>query len=160
MNLKVNLLLAGQALNGFMNIDPLSNPQDNSKIAANLDNLDSLIDHNSVELLLAMDVLDYYPLQGRPTILNNWLCKLAHGGKIVVSGLDIREVGRWIYYQQGDLHREGNLLLYGPADHVLRLRKSMVTIDDVIVNIMRTNQFSIQSKRFEGLQYIVEAQRN
>ena len=53
MNLKVNVTLAGSTLNGYMNVDPLANPQDPNKIACDITNLDPIIDHNSVDTFLA-----------------------------------------------------------------------------------------------------------
>ena len=70
MNLKVNLGIAIQnPLNGYMNIDPVGNPQNQNVISAPIDQLDSLLDHNSVSFLLAIDVLDYFPLQVKNQIL-------------------------------------------------------------------------------------------
>ena len=160
MNLKVNLKISGPNINNFLNIDPLSNPNDPNCVAANFDNIDALVDHNSCSQLLALDVLDYLPLQMRAQVLNNWACKISHGGTIIVGGLDIREAARAIYYQNLDILREGNLMLFGPADHIMRLKKSLVTIDDTVNMIMQTNQFSIISKKFDGLNYLVEARRN
>lgn len=147
-------------MNGFLNIDPLSSPNDPDCIASNIDNLDHLVDHNSCELLLALDILDYFPLQMRNKVLNNYLCKICHAGVLILSGLDVREAGRAIYMQSIDLLREGNLLLYGSGENIWRIKKSLLTIDNTIEIILSTNQFQIIGKRFEGYNYIVEAKRN
>jgi hypothetical protein len=160
MNLKVNLTIAGQALNGYLNIDPLANPKDEDKIATDISNIDSFVDHNSAELLLALDVLDFFPLQVRQSVLINYMCKIAHGGSLIVGGLDIREIGRALFYQNLDLRREANLHLFGPCDHVMRSKKSLITMDDTVEMIMNPGQFEIQSKKFDGMHYLVEAKRN
>ena len=142
-----------------MNIDPLSSPNDPNCVCADIFNLDPLVDHNSCQLLLALDVLDFAPLQLRQQILTNYLCKLAHGGTITVGGLDIREAGRALFYQTLDLRREANLMLYGPCTNTLTIKKSLITIDDTVEMIMNGGQFDIISKRFNGPNYIIECKR-
>lgn len=157
--MKVNLTIGRPALNGYMNIDPTSNPNDpnSNKVCHPIDNLDPIICHNQCDEFLCLDVLDYFPIQARLQTLNHYLCKISHNGTIIVGGLDIRDAVRVAYTRQSLL--EDNILFYGQATNVWTLKKSLVTIDDIIRGIMQTNQFNIISAKFDKSNYIVEAKR-
>ena len=157
--IKVSLQLQGAVLNGYLTINPTASPESGA-IQHHLDNLDEIIEHNSVNELLTNDCLDYVPLQAKKVVCTNWLCKISHGGKIVFRGLDIREVARIIYLGQIDLLNDGNALLYGHPSSVWNLKKGLLSVDELRNLVLSTGQFRVDSIKWNGPEYIATFIRN
>lgn len=157
--LKVNLKIGGPVLNTHMNIDPLTQ-SGGCNIQHDLTDLTDIVDHNSCSEFLANDCLDYFPVQMKFQILTGWLCKLAHGGKFVIMGLDIREAARLIHNCKVDPNIQANALLYGTAQNVVNLKKGLITWEDATNMIMANEQFKITDMKFDGPRYVIVAERN
>lgn len=156
--MKVNLLIGGYPLNGYLNLDPLAQPNDASKVNHTLENLDDIIDNNECTELLAYNVIDTFPINVRQQVLSHWLSKIEHNGVFVLSGLDINKAARLITscdISIGDI----NTLLYGPCLNMWSINKGAWSLHDAINAIMSNGQFKILTKSFNGLNYIVKAQR-
>jgi len=156
--IKVNLFVSGFPLNGYLNISSLVKPGEDV-IQNDLTDLNSVLDHNSVRELLANDVLDYIPLHGKQQVLGNYLCKISHGGKIIIKGIDIREISRLIYLGHIDFI-EANKLIYGEASNIYNLKKGLVFPDELINMVLSSNQFRVDSVKFNGIEYICTFIRN
>jgi hypothetical protein len=156
--MKLNLLIGGAALNGYLNADQLFNGQ-NDRVQAELQDLDPIVDHNECDEVLALDILDFIPLSLRAKTLNGWMTKVAHGGTITVSCLDLSEFTRKVY--NGDLKDtyQVNQILFGPVTTAWSIRKSVCTLSETVQMIMSTGQFDVVSQRFDGVHYIVTAKR-
>lgn len=156
--MKLNLLIGGAALNGYLNADQVFNGQ-SDRVQAELQDLDPIVDHNECEEVLALDILDFMPLSMRQKTLHGWMTKVAHGGTITLSCLDLNEFTRQVY--NGNLHDtyQVNQILFGPVTHTWSIRKSICTLSDTVQMIMSTGQFDVVSQRFSGVHYIVTAKR-
>lgn len=154
--LKCNLTIRGNLLNGYMNLDPTSQgQQEPDRILCDPTNLDPLIDHNEAIEFLANDTLDYLPLPARQPTLNHYLCKLAHGGLFIITGLDLHEVCRLVGTGKLLDTLQINSIMYG--DKVSK--KSAVTMDDTASMIMQTGQYNIEKVSFSNLQWVITARR-
>jgi hypothetical protein len=93
--MKLNLLLdnADGVRDGYVNIDPLSS-NDTSRVAADVFNLNHTYDAGEVEEIVAFDILDYCYGPAANEVVDHWISKLQHGGKLVIGTLDAREVSR------------------------------------------------------------------
>jgi hypothetical protein len=112
--MKINLLLdnPGGARSGYLNIDPAAPPDDPDRLAGPVDDLGHAADAGEATHLVALDILDYFPAGEADAVLERWLSRLAHGGRLTMSVVDMREVARGLLAGTlGD--QEANELLYG-----------------------------------------------
>jgi hypothetical protein len=142
-----------------MNLDPLCQPGDTSKIQVDLTKLDNIVDHNEAEEVLAIDVLDFFPLQVRMQVLNDWKAKVAHGGTITLSCMDVNEVSRLINLGELDNIQTINSLIFGDCRSMWAMRKSVVPLDDTVAMLTMDKQFDITGIKFESVFYIITAKR-
>lgn len=157
--MKLNILINGKPLNGYLNVDVLAQPNDQTKINADISNLDAVVDHNECAEVLAIGVLDFVPLPLRSKVLNNWLAKVSHGGTITLSGIDLNEFSRLVHNGQLNDVVQINQTLFGLCRTAWEIRKSYVPLDQTIQMIVQTGQFDIQAVKYDGIYYYVTARR-
>ncbi len=159
--MKVNILIGdkNKPLNGYTNINQTASPNDTEQIPCELNALDGIISHNECEEVLALQVLDHFPLQMRQPTLVHWLCKLKHGGKITISATDPYEMARLIHVGEIENPVQFNELVYGQIKNVWDIKKSVLPLQDTIGMIMQTGQFNIESVKYEGPYYYIVARR-
>lgn len=153
---KVNLLIDNPAgvLSGYDNIDPFTPDDDKfGRIKGDISNLNHEVDDGEVEEILAYGILNYYGGAHVDAILSNWVSKLAHGGMLTVSCVDLRSVCR--EYLSGSLPIEdANQILYGTHSEPWDFRKSVFSID-IVEQVLRNKGLKILSKRLhKTLMYI------
>ncbi len=158
--MKLFLTLANnEVLNSYINVDPIAAQQNPNKVAADPSDLSSLIDNGEAEEILAPDVLDYYILADKIKVLEHWLGKLGHEGTITIGGLDIHEAGRLMYLRELNV-QQTNELLYGVQNTQGIARRSLLTLQDVTDVFSAKPDYTVLSKQFNGMFYLVTAQRN
>ncbi len=148
-----------QVMNSYLNIDPIQAQQNPNKTACDPANLDNLVDGGEAEEILAPDVLDYYPLADKITVVENWFGKLGHEGTITVGGLDLNELGRLIYLRELGV-QQMNELMYGVQQGPALTRRALLTMQDVLDLFSAKPDYKITQKRFNGAFYLISAQRN
>lgn len=127
--MKVNILLnSNQIEQDHLNIDPYATKKSVGKVYGNIVNLDEVVHHNSCEEFLARDVIDYIDRNVTPMVLENWLSKIRHGGRIVIGGTDLVEATQAIGLGRVDTN-EGMMLLYGTQD---KPKKQCLSIFDLM----------------------------
>jgi hypothetical protein len=157
--MKVNLLIGGYPLNGYLNIDALSQQdQTSNKLNHNLENLDDIIDNNECTEFLANGVIDTFPISVRSKVVSHWLSKIEHNGIFVLSGLDLNKAARFIMSSEVDINSI-NTVLYGPCNNMWTINKGAWSVNEAVNSILSAGQFKILSKSFRGLHYVVKAQR-
>ena len=148
------------ALNGYLNIcQGPATTNDQERVYAELQNIDNMVDHNECTDVLALDVIDYLPLGLRHNVINHWCTKVAHGGTITLSGLNLQEVTRLIFNGKISDVAEINRIVYGNISNVWTIRKSFTPPEDTAGMIMSTGQFDIVAQRFDGVFYVITAKR-
>lgn len=157
--MKTNLLIGGKPLNGYLNIDVLAQPNHQDRVAGDITNLDAVVDNNECQELLAIDVIDFVPLQIRQQTLQNWSNKIAHGGIITVSAVDLVELARLISSGQLADVVEINKSIFGIANNVWQIRKSYIPLQDTVQMLVQSGQFEIQSVHFKNFNYYITARR-
>lgn len=154
--MKVNLLInnAADVRSGYLNIDPFAQSDDGAgRFKCGLDRLDLLVDPGECEELVAHDVLDAYPAQSVDAVLDHWLSRLAHGGTIALSVVDMREVAR--AFLAGSLNlEEANKLLHG----VGVTKKSTLSVD-ILSDVLEGKGMKVLVRRVENYRAVVVAQR-
>lgn len=158
--MKINLKLGQPPINGYVNLDPLAQSGDTKSIQADLSNLDQFVDANECSEILALYVLDFFPLQMRPQILMHWMSKVAHDGTLTLSGLDIREAARLIHLGYIDNSPQITDTLYGPAQNLWTIRKGVTAPQEIIDIVLSTGQFRLENQKFDNLYWLLSFRRN
>lgn len=114
-----------------------------------LNNLESLSD-NQGEFILASDLLDDFPLQEIPNIIQGLLKKLRINGTIVIGGTDIRIFCKSLVNSN---------LNEADAAKMIQTKQSMSNTQEVI-KLMQQLGLKIQASRIMGTHYEITAVRN
>jgi len=151
--MKVNLLVnqPGDVRSGYLNIDPAA-PADcqDGRVHGDLSKL-SLVEANEATELVAHGILDRYSVQDADTVLDQWIGKLAHGGTLSISVVDIREVARAVLY--------GTILLED-ANALLHAGKQCSLTMGRLVDVLQSKGLKIVRKHIQDYQAFVIAQRS
>lgn len=153
--MKVNLIMGGKAMSGYLNIDPHGFGEDN-KVIGEINNLDEYVGDAEATEILALDIINYLPIEEVEEVISNWISKLRHGGKIVIGGKDILSVSK--IFAQGAINLVTvNKEIFGEND-VLNKRKSHITLR-YISELLKVKGLKILKKRINGTSISVEAIR-
>lgn len=106
------------------------------------------IDDGSCEEILLENCLDY--VSQRKDFLSEIVKKLRYGGKIIVSGIDLHQVGRQI--------TNGFITTSNAASVLYDKRQSSSTIDEMQA-LLELGSLTIISKQLSDISYTLIAQR-
>lgn len=153
--MKLNLLLADltNAKTGWINISPFSHETNPEVVRGELHNLGVFIDQGELSEILALDILDFVPVSQRKELLAHWISFLEHGGKLILSGVDMYEISKLAFLRAFNLEQLNNVF-YGQNV----IRQGLFDIQ-YIVNILGELGLEILSAKLENLYYIIEARR-
>lgn len=157
---KVNLLLdnPGDVRNGYLNFDPQTPGQcSDGRIRAAVDDLSHTIDANELEELVAHDILDYFGVSEADRVLDHWLSRLAHGGTLSLSVVDLREVSRAVLANALDI-ADVNELLFGQQERAWQFKKCVFTLP-VLVGMLRKKGYKILLQKCADCRAVVTCQR-
>lgn len=163
--MKVNLLFdnPGDVRSGYLNIDGAvseeevqGNPND-SRIAKRVDDLSHTVDANELDELVAMDILDYFPMNHADVILDHWLSRLKHGGELTLSVVDLRQISREVLSNALDIS-DVNHLLFGKQEKPWQFKNCVFTIH-TLVEILGAKGYTIIKKLAVGNRAIVTVRR-
>jgi hypothetical protein len=156
---KLNITLGGPVLNNYINIDPLPRQPQQDLIQAEPDKLDHLVDNNECSQIIAEGVLDFYPLGARYQVITHWLSKLSHGGTLVLTCRDIHDLSRQIHRGEISGTSDINNALYGAANHMWTLRKSVASLEDTIQMCLANGQTEVVAVKYIGADYVLTVKR-
>lgn len=96
--MKVNLILGdpGVVRSGYLNLDLTIQQPDGERLPANPDDFGRIVSPNEAEELLALGVIDRIPGESVLDVLRYWASRLAHGGVLTISALDMEEVSAYL----------------------------------------------------------------
>jgi hypothetical protein len=115
------------------------------------------IEQASCTDILAMEIIDYSPLQRVYPLLASWTSKLRHGGQITITGTDYIEIARAIMYgklNSGDVNKR----LYGEQRQTWEFKTGCYTLSD-ITDSLRQLGLKIIKQRLNGFNFEVMATR-
>jgi len=154
--MKINLLINnhGDVRSGYINLDPAA-PQDSpdGRLPADLSNLGQFVEANEATEIVAHDILDAFPGDKVDEALDNWVSKLAHGGRLVLSVIDFREVSR-SYLSHILTIDKVNLLIHGEGHR----RNCSLTLEQ-LVDVLKNKGLKILIRRVENFRAVVVAER-
>lgn len=140
--MRINITLEDDnQLNGYANINPNA--------------LNEAVDDAEAEEIRAINILPYYPQTESAKIINSWLRKLKHGGKIIIGAVDILEVSRDFSTYFLDIDT-ANLFLYGEEG------KPSAQAGFTVMQVseyLESKGLKITKRRTEDYRFVVEAIR-
>lgn len=161
MSVKVNLLLdnPGDCRSGHLNLDPFAPDIDDhsGRVKGDVFNLDAFVDDGEAEEIVALDILDYFPANEVDDILQNWLRKLARGGKLTIGVVDVREISRAILHNKLTYDEIGELL-YGKQEFAWQYKRSGYTLFQLVA-VFEGLGYRILSRRVHNYRAIVTVER-
>lgn len=117
-------------------------------------NLDSTVcDAEAIEIL-ALDIIDYIPINETNKVLDHWVSKLRMGGKMIVGGVDAFSVAKAFSSYQISID-EYNELVHG----VDKPRLVSLTMGGLTSYFEQKHGLKIIKKRYDGFSYLIEVER-
>jgi hypothetical protein len=156
---KLNLLVnnPGGVRSGYVNVDPVAPEGNSDRIACPLEKLDATCDAAEAEELVALDILDLFPAKVADAVLDHWLSRLAHGGKITLSVVDMMEVARGFTARSLSIE-DANLLLHGNQSQPWEFRKATYYLP-MVVNTLTSKGYKILTKKISNYRAVITAER-
>lgn len=156
--MKVNLLLGTDDLrSGFVNVDPHAAADDPLRVMGDAFNLNHIADGNELEELVTNEALDYVPMPIADKVLSHWLSKIAHGGTITLSCVDLLEVSRHLQHRILSVD-DANTLLFGTQKEPWQFKRGAYNLA-TLVETLQEHGFQILSKRVNDFRAYVTARR-
>ncbi len=154
--MKLNLGCGADIRNGYINIDilpPNKMPPDVYK-QGDIQSLDWLVKDDNVEEILAMDCLEYLPVNAVHPAVSNWANKLVSGGIMKILVPDCHAVAK--AFSIGQLNLSEYLTLMFDTHSNKDKRLSAIDVK-TLFEILQNLGLSISLKRYEGVAIYVEA---
>mgnify|MGYP001187693939 CR=1 FL=1 len=147
--MKLNLGCGNDIRDGYVNIDLNSNHQ--KVIKGDISNLDifSLTD-NSVDEILAIDVIQYFNYQNIVNVIANWCQKLKSNGSIYIESIDYNMISNMMFYDLLGSEVVNNLLYGDPG------LKGVYNLPS-IESLLRNNKMQIDIKGFKEAKFYIRA---
>ena len=141
-------------LNGYINVDPVSKFDD---LSADVRNLDEIAADAECTEIISEGVIDFLEKSDVAKALVNWAKKIRHGGKIVVTSIDAREVSKAFYRNQMTAD-EFNRLIHGGFSGAWDVYLSHTTVEE-LSSFFEAQGFNVTKKRINNFKLLVEAYR-
>jgi len=153
--MKIRITVGEQEkLNGYLNIDPITKFDG---LAVDIRNLDEAVSDAECTEIISEDVIDFLEKEESMISLSHWIKKLRHGGKIIVTSVDAREVSRSFYRKEIDIEIF-NKAVHGNFSEPWDVRLSHSTLEE-LSRFFESQNLKVTKKRINGIKLIVEAQR-
>lgn len=154
--MKVNLLLNGKSdiRSGYLNIDP-GTPDGcaDGRVKADLVTFGGLVEDGEATEIVAFEILDAFAADHVDEVLDSWLKKLAHGGTIAITVIDLKDVARSVIGGVVGLE-EANVLLHGSAYR----RQCSLTVSQLAA-VLEGKGLKVIIKRVQNFRATVVAER-
>jgi len=110
------------------------------------------LDDGSVEYLYAGHFLDKVQASQRNDVLQALIKKVAYGGNIVFTGLDIEEVARKLFIAEINSERALNKIYENRSASTLEIMRDYISSKAIEVKVSRLNT--------DTMEYIIKGHRN
>ena len=158
--MKVRLSVGQKPYSGYVNVDPcpvIEQGQELNTVQSDIRNLDGIVENSQATEILAVDVLDYVSANELITVLQNWVIKLRHDGKIVVGGTDPYETAK--SYVAGRIDTvEFNYTVFGNSKQDYSQKSGCITLTE-LWQILQNMGLRITKKSMIENKMFVEAYR-
>lgn len=154
--MKLNLGCGNDIRAGYLNIDKIPTNQIPPEVykQGDIGSLDWLTEDNTVDEILAIDCLEYLPIDVMKLALANWAKKLSVGGTLKVLVPDCHAVAKAFYQGQFNLPEYSQMIFGTQKDNDNRLSVIDAT---TLLDTLKEVGLTISTKRYEGIAIYVEA---
>lgn len=139
--MKVNLTVKGDNISGYLNID--------ASVGEDIVELKGVDDAEATEII-ASDVINFVTIDSIERLLDGWIKKLRHGGKLIIGGVEIDEVCKAFIHRAIDFQMFNQLIHNGRTSHI--------PIND-LEKILIQKGLVIEKKRIDSFNMILETRR-
>ena len=143
-----------EKLNGYINIDPITKF---NELAVDIRNIDEVASDAECTEIISEGVIDFLEKGESIEALSHWIKKLRHGGRIVVTSIDAREVSRSFYKKEIDVEIF-NKAMHGNFSAPWDVYLSHSTVEE-LSDFFESHNLNVTKKRINGIKLIVEAER-
>jgi len=152
--MRINLGCGYDIRNGYINIDiNKKDLPDNLYKQGDMENLDWLTDDNTIEEILALNILQYIDPNSLDKSFENWYKKLINGGVIKIYLPDTYCVAKALSQDQISMSEFQKIILGTKEQNDI---KSSVLDLPSLKNLLLKNKFSINIQRYEGMMMYLE----
>lgn len=158
MGLKVNLLFEKtQILSDHLNLIQLLDDETDNEKRCDIRQIDTHVDNGEADEIVAIGVLTHFPIEIIPNMIDNWLGKLAVGGRLIIGDIDIFLLAN--KYIDGVVDDSAmNNILYGNISNPLSIKRSIFN-SFILANFLKSKGLKILQHRVDGYNITIEAQR-
>ncbi len=154
--MKFNLGCGADIRSGYINIDRLPQkqiPQDIYR-QGDITSLDWIAEDNTVDEILALDCIEYLPINSIKESITNWVKKLSKGGILKILVPDCHAIAKAFYQGQFSL-QEYSKMTFGTQEG----NDNRLAIIDAatLLSVLQEVGLTISIKRYEGVAIYVEA---
>jgi hypothetical protein len=146
---KVRISVGLNQLNGYVNIDPLH--------GKNPENFDEDVLPSECNEIILENILEYIPQEQLPSMMEYWVSKMRHKGKISVKFTNLAAICRKYLYNRLTA-AQINELLYGSGQHVWDVRRGNYEAQ-YIEEILLHMGLVITGKEISGTDVLLTAER-
>ncbi len=139
--MKVNLTVKGENISGYVNID--------ASTGGDIVELKE-IDNAEAKEIIASDVINFVAIESLELLVQGWIKKLRHGGKIVIGGIEINEVCKAFIHKAISCQELNQFIHNGRMSHV-----PINELEKILIN----QGLIIEKKRIDNFNMIIEARR-
>lgn len=159
--MKVRISVGQKPISSYLNIDPSPNIE-KDKIGqfdcylCDIRNISELVEEAGCEELL-VETLDYIRSGEIIEVIQHWISRLRHKGKIIIKGTNLESAVK--KFLNGEITTlDLNILLFGEGNHPWSYKNGCINLEEVD-EILRKGGLKIVSKQIIGTEFIIAAQR-
>ncbi|KKN58712.1 hypothetical protein LCGC14_0549480 [marine sediment metagenome] len=154
--MKINLGCGNDIRSGYINVDRIpqgKNPLDTYR-QGDIGSLDWLTEDATVDEIVALDCLEYLPINLIKQALTNWAQKLSSGGTLKILVPDCHAIAKSFSQGQFNLQEYSQMILGTQEGNDNRLS---VIDAATLLSTLQEIGLTISLKRYEGVAIYVEA---
>tara|TARA_R110000824_G_scaffold177357_6_gene356711 strand:+ start:4308 stop:4769 length:462 start_codon:yes stop_codon:yes gene_type:complete len=152
--MKVNLLYGGSSISGYTNVDHLGLAE--GAYHGNVCDLTEFVDDSEAIEILAVDVINFFNKNNILSIIDHWVSKLRHGGKIIIGAADAHCICK-SFCEYDITIAEINSMLYGEEEPYIR--KNAITMMSLAYYLESNHGLKIIKKQSIEYKILIEAER-
>lgn len=158
--MKVKLSVGEVPYSGYLNIDPypiLEQGKEHNIIPGDIKNIDNHVENAQATEILADKVLNYVNHSEMVPVLQHYVSKLRHNGKLIVGGTDATEAAK--SYLSGRLDTVAfNDLVFGSSQNAWGQKSGLMTLIE-LAQILEDLGLNITKKRIDETSMFVKGVR-
>jgi len=153
--MKLNIKCGDDVRNGYVNIDNDTTVGGEKVRHGGIESIDWVCEDGEAEEVLAINALRFVQTDQTDIVLQNWCNKLNAGGKITIQDTDLHLISKAFANDQIDLN-ELSATIFG-LNHSMPFRSGIDLRS--VASKLSSMGLKIVSKRFDGMAFVVEAEK-